>query len=79
MQERKQIFVHEIDEFLAEYPDWLLEMPDGSLASVAHVTHETRSGDLTAWMLHTAEEPPRQVQYRHDDDLLIFKHQADPS
>lgn len=77
--ERKQIFAHELDEFRAEYPDWLLEMPDGSLAPVAHVTHETRSGNAIAWLVHTAEEPSRQVECGRDDNLLTFKRELDPS
>jgi hypothetical protein len=72
--DRKQIFVHELDEFLAEYPDWLLEMPDGSLAPVAHVTRETR-GDAAAWVVHTTDDPSRQFECMHEDELLTFKHE----
>jgi hypothetical protein len=77
--DQKQIFARELDEFLADYPDWLLEMPDGSLAPVAHMTRETRSGDAVIWIVHSAEDPSRRIECVQADELLTFKRERDSS
>ncbi len=74
----KHVFVREVHEFVSAYPDWLVLMEDGTLAPVSHVTHEERN-DSATWMLHTDEQPSRQIEYSRGDELVTLKPGTEPS
>jgi hypothetical protein len=69
--DRQELRAKDLTHVVATWPGWLLELGDASEAvPISHVIRVPVLHGGTRWIVHTAEQPSRRVEYQHPDDPI---------
>jgi len=73
VSDRHELQAQDLNDVVAKWPGWLLELPDTSEAvPISHVIRVPVLHGETRWVVHTAEHPSRRIEYHRPDDPIIL-------
>jgi hypothetical protein len=71
--DRQPLSAQDLTDVVIRWPGWLLEIPGTTDAvPVSRVIRVPVLHGGTRWIVHTAEDPSRRLEYEHADDPIVL-------